>query len=186
MPEPIVLEKGKKENTVGKDRQATDLFAKRMSIVSLHPHPSSILRQKSRERNKSHSSCSKTQHSHSVSSDISSSHLSVYVYRLPPPVLGLRPKSMLPRKLSMLGRRELELERRRRWRSSSGSLGERPLARAKRLRTSVRLTTPVRRPLRFWPGSWEAEMAVPGPMLEIDEPGEAFAMGSSRVGGRLG
>lgn len=92
---------------------------------------------------------------------------------------------MLLRRLSMLGRSELELERRRRWRSSSGSLGDRPLARAKRLRTSVRLTTPVRRPLKFWPGSCEAEIAAPGPMLEIDEPGEACVAGSSRAGGRV-
>jgi hypothetical protein len=90
---------------------------------------------------------------------------------------------MLLRKLSMLGRRELELERRRLWRSSSGSLGDRPLARAKRFRTSVKLITPDRRPLMFWPGSAAAVTAAAGLMPEIAEPGVAW-VGSSRVMGR--
>jgi hypothetical protein len=83
----------------------------------------------------------------------------------------------------MLGRRELELERRRRWRSSSGSLGERPLARANKFRTSVKLTTPVRRPLMFCPGRTAALTAAPGPMPVIDDPGE-LCVGSSRACGR--
>lgn len=104
-------------------------------------------------------------------------------YRLPPLVLELRPRSILLRKLSMLGRRELELERRRRWRSSSGSLGDNPLARAKRFRTSVKLTTPVRRPLMFCPGKTAALTAAPGPMPVIEDPGE-LCVGSSRECGR--
>lgn len=108
---------------------------------------------------------------------------SLRVYRLPPLVLELRPRSILLRKLSMLGRRELELERRRRWRSSSGSLGDNPLARAKRFRTSVKLTTPVRRPLMFCPGKTAALTAAPGPMPVIEDPGE-LCVGSSRECGR--
>ena len=52
----------------------------------------------------------------------------------------------------------LELRRRLRLRSR-GSAGRRPDARANRLSTSVRLTTPERRPDRWAPGSAAAETA---------------------------
>ena len=48
---------------------------------------------------------------------------------------------------SMLARTEEELLRRRLLRASEGSVGFKPLARAKMLRTSVKETTPERRPL---------------------------------------
>lgn len=66
------------------------------------------------------------------------------------------------RALSMLLRMLLELERRRACRASSGSWGLSPLARANRLRISVRLMTPLSLPERLAPGMAEmadAEMA---------------------------
>lgn len=53
-----------------------------------------------------------------------------------------------------------ELLRRRRLRVSAGSAGLSPLARACRLRMSVRLTTPTSRPDRQAPGNAEAGMEV--------------------------
>lgn len=47
-------------------------------------------------------------------------------------------------------------------RVSSGSAGLSPLALAYKFSTSVRLTTPVRRPLRAAPGREELEMPTPG------------------------
>jgi len=61
-------------------------------------------------------------------------------------------RSALARTESPGGRELDELLRRRRWRISSGSPGERPLARAKTFRTSVRLMTPDRCPLMLAPG----------------------------------
>lgn len=54
------------------------------------------------------------------------------------------------------------LVRRRLRRASSGSAGERPLARARRFSTSVKLTTPDRRPDMFAPGSTLALTVDPG------------------------
>jgi hypothetical protein len=67
----------------------------------------------------------------------------------------LRMNSPLGRMLSRVGLELEELLLRRRLRTSSGSMGERPVARAKRLRISVRLTTPDSRPLMPDPGNWE-------------------------------
>lgn len=65
--------------------------------------------------------------------------------------LELRAESRLPRII-------LLLELRRRWRLlSSGSVGCRPDARAKRFRISVRLTTPASLPAMLAPGSADAE-----------------------------
>jgi hypothetical protein len=81
--------------------------------------------------------------------------------------------------LSMLGRSELELELERRLRllSSSGSRGDRPLTRAKRLSTSVKLTTPFRRPDMFAPGICAADTATPGPVLVYGGPAVAVVSG---------
>jgi len=68
--------------------------------------------------------------------------------------LGLRPSSPLFRTL-------LLLDRLRPFRISLGSVGLRPLARAKRLRTSVRLMTPTRCPLILAPGIALAEIEGP-------------------------
>lgn len=54
------------------------------------------------------------------------------------------------------------LVRRRRLRASSGSAGDKPLALARRLSTSVRLTTPDKRPDMLAPGSTLALTAEPG------------------------
>jgi hypothetical protein len=80
--------------------------------------------------------------------------------------LGLRPSSVLrpnsvlllmaselARTLSARARILLELLLRLRLRVASGSPGDSPLARARILSTSVRLTTPERRPLMLWPGN---------------------------------
>lgn len=65
-------------------------------------------------------------------------------------------KSMLAREPSMLGRTELLELLRRLARCSPGSEGFMPDDLAKRLRISVRETTPVRRPERLAPGRAEA------------------------------
>jgi len=57
---------------------------------------------------------------------------------------------------------ELLLVRRRRRRISSGSSGFRPLARAYRFSTSVKLITPLRRPLMIDPGRVEELTATLG------------------------
>lgn len=69
----------------------------------------------------------------------------------------------------MLGRNELlELRRRRASRWSFGLEGLRPDWRAKRFKTSVRETTPVRRPDRRAPGMAAAEIADVG-RLEVND-----------------
>lgn len=75
-------------------------------------------------------------------------------------ILVLRPSSPLDRissplarTLSTCGRELVELLLRRRRRTSSGSPGDSPLARASRLSTSVKLTTPDSRPDMPAPGS---------------------------------
>lgn len=68
--------------------------------------------------------------------------------------------------LSTCGRVLLELLLLRLLLVSSGSPGDNPLARASALRTSVRLTTPDKRPDIAAPGSWPADTAfMPGLML---------------------
>lgn len=81
--------------------------------------------------------------------------------------ISLRPSSTLCLRASTLGRilsilgRTLELlDCLRRRRVSSGSLGESPLTRAKRLSTSVRETTPDSLPLMPVPGSVPAGTAT--------------------------
>ena len=71
----------------------------------------------------------------------------------------------------MFGRELEELLLRLSLRISSGSPGCRPLARANRLRTSVKLTTPESRPLMAAPGSCEALIVTPGLMLVKGGPG---------------
>ena len=68
--------------------------------------------------------------------------------------------SVLARILSICGRVELELLLLRLRLVSLGSPGCRPLARAKALRTSVKLTTPDNHPDIAAPGSWPAETAL--------------------------
>lgn len=75
------------------------------------------------------------------------------------PVLRDKSPLLLARSVLLL-RLELLLLRRRRL-ASSGSLGARPLARANRFRTSVRLMTPVSLPLMCCPGSALALTAGP-------------------------
>lgn len=64
-----------------------------------------------------------------------------------------------------------ELLRRRRRRVASGSPGESPLARARMLSTSVKLTTPLRRPLMPAPGSWLADTLVTPGLTLIGKEG---------------
>lgn len=64
--------------------------------------------------------------------------------------------------LSVLGLEFDELLRRLRLRMSSGSPGDSPDARAKRFKTSVKLTTPERRPLMAAPGICAALILTPG------------------------
>jgi hypothetical protein len=72
------------------------------------------------------------------------------------------PDTLSLRLLSILRRILDELLRRRARRASSGSCGCRPLARAKRLSTSVSEMTPLNRPERLAPGMADAEMAGAG------------------------
>lgn len=93
-------------------------------------------------------------------------------------MLSLRELSMLLRMLELLLRR-LAL------RASSGSWGFKPLARAKRLSMSVRLTTPLRRPDRLAPGMAFAEMAgaaVPARSGECAVTPAEAAAGSGTLG----
>ena len=75
--------------------------------------------------------------------------------RLPP--LALSSAALLPLTPPPPPLLLLALLPRRARRASSGSLGCRPLARAKRFRMSVRLTTPLRRPDMCCPGRADAE-----------------------------
>jgi hypothetical protein len=69
------------------------------------------------------------------------------------------PETLSLRELSMLRRILLELLLRRARLASSGSWGCRPLARANKFRTSVRLITPLMRPDRLDPVMADADMA---------------------------
>lgn len=81
----------------------------------------------------------------------------------PPLILPLRCTSTLPlRELSKLFRTLLLELRLRALRVSSGSCGLSPLAFANRFRTSVKLTTPQRRPDMLAPVMAEAEIAGAG------------------------
>ena len=85
--------------------------------------------------------------------------------RLPDALDGRRTGSRLLLINSALARMLELLLPRRRLRVSSGSLGCSPLAFARTLSTSVRLTTPDNRPDMLAPGSWLAEIAKLGALL---------------------
>ena len=87
-----------------------------------------------------------------------------------------RSASALGRTASKLGRIPLPLLCLRRRRASSGSLGDKPLARANRFSTSVRLQTPDRRPDMPWPGSEPAGTATDGCVLVKGGPGVTSAV----------
>lgn len=105
--------------------------------------------------------------------------------------LASRRASALGRTASKLGRIPLPLLCRRRRRASSGSLGERPLTRAKRFSTSVKLQTPERWPDMPWPGSEPAATgcvvlsAVPGAGGCVARRGVVGACVKVALGGRL-
>lgn len=97
----------------------------------------------------------------------------------------LRLRSTLPLRLSMLVLTELLLLSRRLLLVSSGSWGLRPLTRAKRFRTSVRLTTPLRWPLSVAPGSDEVGMETLGTAGVYGGPMEWFEICWRVFGGTL-
>lgn len=90
-------------------------------------------------------------------------------------MLSLRLLSMLRRMLELL----LRLRARR---ASSGSCGLSPLARANRLRMSVRLMTPLNLPERLAPGIADAEIAGAAAPVRCD--GDVEAMSAGPVDGR--
>ena len=94
-------------------------------------------------------------------------------------MLSLRLLSMLRRMLELL-------ERLLAMRTSSGSWGLRPLARANRFRMSVKLMTPERRPERLAPGMAEADIAGAGAPERWDGVWDATGVGPAEGRGVTG